>query len=105
MLLVGCVLVVAACGGGHPTAAPQPTPSPVPTLTLTPTPSPPATHPPRATRQPSPRPSPTRTHTTVPTVAHAIYAFPVRCSVSYGHSHHDYPATDIFAARGCPVVA
>jgi murein DD-endopeptidase MepM/ murein hydrolase activator NlpD len=25
--------------------------------------------------------------------------------VSYGHSHHDYPATDIFAARGCPVVA
>ena len=33
-------------------------------------------------------------------------AFPIRgCSVSYGRSHHDYPATDIFAARGCTVVA
>jgi murein DD-endopeptidase MepM/ murein hydrolase activator NlpD len=25
--------------------------------------------------------------------------------VSYGHSHHDYPATDVFAARGCRVVS
>ena len=25
--------------------------------------------------------------------------------MSYGRSHHDYPATDIFAARGCTVVA
>lgn len=34
------------------------------------------------------------------------YAFPVRgCSASYGHSHHDYPATDIFAAKGCAVVS
>ena len=34
------------------------------------------------------------------------YAFPVRgCSVSYGRSHHDYPATDIFAAKGCAVVS
>lgn len=39
-------------------------------------------------------------------VAARHYAFPVRgCSVSYGHSHHDYPATDIFAARGCRVVS
>jgi murein DD-endopeptidase MepM/ murein hydrolase activator NlpD len=27
------------------------------------------------------------------------------CRVGYGRSHHDYPATDIFAARGCAVVA
>jgi murein DD-endopeptidase MepM/ murein hydrolase activator NlpD len=27
------------------------------------------------------------------------------CQVSYGRSHHDYPATDIFAARGCAFVA
>jgi murein DD-endopeptidase MepM/ murein hydrolase activator NlpD len=27
------------------------------------------------------------------------------CSVSYGAAHHDYPATDIFAARGCRFVA
>jgi peptidoglycan LD-endopeptidase LytH len=34
------------------------------------------------------------------------YRFPVAgCRVSYGHTHHDYPATDIFAARGCAVVA
>lgn len=25
--------------------------------------------------------------------------------MSYGHSHHDYPATDLFAAKGCAVVA
>ena len=33
--------------------------------------------------------------------------FPVRCAskISYGHSHHDYPATDILAAVGCAVVA
>ncbi len=34
------------------------------------------------------------------------YRFPIKgCSVSYGHYHHDYPATDMFAARGCEVVA
>ncbi|MGB9376324.1 MAG: peptidoglycan DD-metalloendopeptidase family protein [Mycobacteriales bacterium] len=34
------------------------------------------------------------------------YVFPIQhCSVSYGRTHHDYPATDIFAARGCVVVA
>jgi murein DD-endopeptidase MepM/ murein hydrolase activator NlpD len=34
------------------------------------------------------------------------YAFPIRgCSVSYGRSHHDYPATDMFADRGCAIVA
>jgi peptidoglycan LD-endopeptidase LytH len=34
------------------------------------------------------------------------YRFPVAgCQVSYGRSHHDYPATDIFAARGCAFVA
>jgi murein DD-endopeptidase MepM/ murein hydrolase activator NlpD len=32
--------------------------------------------------------------------------FPIRaCSVTYGHSHHDYAATDIFAPRGCKVVS
>jgi peptidoglycan LD-endopeptidase LytH len=39
----------------------------------------------------------------------ARYVFPVQpvasCKVSYGHSHHDYPATDIFAKRGCRFVA
>jgi murein DD-endopeptidase MepM/ murein hydrolase activator NlpD len=34
------------------------------------------------------------------------YRFPIAgCKVNYGHVHHDYPATDIFAARGCLFVA
>jgi peptidoglycan LD-endopeptidase LytH len=31
--------------------------------------------------------------------------FPVASPASYGSTHHDYPATDIFAACGSPVVA
>ena len=33
------------------------------------------------------------------------YVFPIVGNVSYGPHHHDYPATDIFAAIGVPVVA
>jgi murein DD-endopeptidase MepM/ murein hydrolase activator NlpD len=33
------------------------------------------------------------------------YVFPLVGDVSYGPAHHDYPATDIFAAIGVPVVA
>jgi murein DD-endopeptidase MepM/ murein hydrolase activator NlpD len=34
------------------------------------------------------------------------YRFPVTgCRVDYGRSHHNYPATDIFAARGCAFVS
>jgi peptidoglycan LD-endopeptidase LytH len=34
------------------------------------------------------------------------YDFPVAgCSVTYAQGHHDYPAADIFAERGCRVVA
>ncbi len=40
------------------------------------------------------------------TAAPVRYRFPVAgCRVDYGRSHHDYPATDIFAARGCAFVA
>ncbi len=38
--------------------------------------------------------------------ASPIYAFPVSgCAVTYAHSHHDYPATDILAKTGCKFVA
>ena len=40
--------------------------------------------------------------------AHAtpLYAFPVAdCAVKYVRAHHDYPATDIQAKKGCAVVA
>lgn len=34
------------------------------------------------------------------------YRFPIRgCVASYAHTHHDYPATDIFAGQGCRFVA
>ncbi len=35
----------------------------------------------------------------------AGFAFPIRATVSYGNTHHDYPATDIFARCGSAVVA
>jgi murein DD-endopeptidase MepM/ murein hydrolase activator NlpD len=36
----------------------------------------------------------------------ARHRFPVAgCRVSYAHVHHDYPATDIMAARGCRFVS
>ena len=53
-------------------------------------------------------PATTAPATTKPAVrpAPVHYRFPVAgCRVSYGRSHHDYPATDIFAARGCGFVA
>ena len=40
------------------------------------------------------------------TTASGAYVFPIRgCKASYGRSHHDYPAADVFAARGCAVVS
>ena len=43
-------------------------------------------------------------------VSHATaapnYVFPVKdCAVKYVRAHHDYPATDILAKKGCAVVA
>jgi peptidoglycan LD-endopeptidase LytH len=35
-----------------------------------------------------------------------IYTFPVAgCTVNYGKYHHTYPATDLFAKKGCAFVA
>ena len=33
------------------------------------------------------------------------YVFPVVGATTYGAAHHDYPATDVFAPRGTPLVA
>jgi murein DD-endopeptidase MepM/ murein hydrolase activator NlpD len=44
--------------------------------------------------------------TTAAPAAPVRYRFPVAgCQARYGRSHHDYPAADIFAARGCAFVA
>jgi murein DD-endopeptidase MepM/ murein hydrolase activator NlpD len=65
-----------------------------------------------ATTRPAADPAPAttgdqagRTTTSAP-AAPVAYRFPVAgCRASYGRSHHDYPAADIFAARGCTFVA
>lgn len=89
-LAATALLLAAACGSGStPAASPAPSASPSPTHRLVVKPS----HPPSEL-------------VTRPPAIHAHYVFPIRgCSVSYGHSHHDYPATDMFAGKGCAVVA
>jgi murein DD-endopeptidase MepM/ murein hydrolase activator NlpD len=98
-------LLLAACGSGsHPAAVPTPAP------TATPTVSPTAAPTRSATPSPSPRiivrPSHPPSESTYKSTTLPRYVFPIRgCKVSYGHSHHDYPATDMFAAKGCAIVA
>ena len=42
----------------------------------------------------------------IPAQAAPIYIFPVAgCEVNYARAHHDYPATDILAKKGCAFVA
>ena len=44
--------------------------------------------------------------TTISAQAAPNYIFPVQgCKVTYAHSHHNYPATDILAPKGCKFVA
>ena len=41
-----------------------------------------------------------------PAVAAPMYVFPVAdCKVNYARAHHDYPATDILAKKGCKFVS
>jgi len=41
-----------------------------------------------------------------PSSAAPIYTFPVAgCTVTYSKYHHDYPASDIFAKKGCAFVS
>jgi len=59
--------------------------------------------PPAATQSPT---TPHNATPDTPAASAARYVFPVRnCQTSYAHVHHDYPATDIFATRGCAFVA
>jgi len=94
--LLGLVaLVASACaspGRASPPAAGQPQPTSAPATTLAASPAPTTT---------------TMTTTTTAGRAGTGYVFPVRPSseVSYGRTHHDYPATDIFAPCGSQVLA
>jgi murein DD-endopeptidase MepM/ murein hydrolase activator NlpD len=81
----------------RPTALPS-VRSPRPLVRAAKPPPPPAVRATPARPAPS-RPAPSRPATT-------RYVFPIAgCAASYGRSHHDYPATDIFAAAGCSVVS
>ncbi|MDQ1727703.1 MAG: peptidoglycan LD-endopeptidase LytH, partial [Frankiaceae bacterium] len=90
-----------AKASASPTATPSPSASPSTTKpSATPTPTHAAT--------PTPTPTPTKSATKPPAdpIVAGAYAFPVAgCTVSYGAYHHDYPATDILAPRGCHFVA
>ena len=93
------VLGAGACSGGGdpPAGGGQATPASSATTTA------PATSDPAAPTTADPA---ARTTTTARPAAPAGYRFPVAgCRARYGRSHHDYPAADMFANRGCAFVA
>jgi murein DD-endopeptidase MepM/ murein hydrolase activator NlpD len=69
-----------------------------------------ATAPPATTATPTTAPATSGPHGTATTTtrppAPVRYRFPVTgCRARYGTGHHDYPAADLFTARGCTFVA
>jgi murein DD-endopeptidase MepM/ murein hydrolase activator NlpD len=56
-------------------------------------------------RSPSPSAKPKATPTATASARSLTYVFPVIGRSTYGHSHHDYPATDIITACGNRFVA
>jgi murein DD-endopeptidase MepM/ murein hydrolase activator NlpD len=108
--LAACALplLLAACGNGTPRATPTtPAVTTPPATTALPTTAPPKTPSAAPTAMRRPTVEPTAATTTPPPAPRGTdHAFPIQgCAASYGHAHHDYPATDIFAARGCAFVA
>lgn len=95
-LLVALVAVAAGCSGGHARRAAASSSGGGGTSASATT-----------AATPSTTSAATTGSTTPPTTASAAhYAFPVQgCASSYGHVHHDYPATDIFTSKGCRFVA
>ncbi|HEV8651173.1 MAG TPA: M23 family metallopeptidase [Actinomycetes bacterium] len=104
--LAVALLLVTALGTGCSASRPAPAATAPATTGAPAGTAPPATQPPTTTAAPATAPPATRAPATTAAPAPAGYVFPVRgCAVSYGHSHHDYPATDIFTRRGCLFVA
>jgi peptidoglycan LD-endopeptidase LytH len=87
------IMVAGGCSGaGDPPAAGATTTAPA------------ATEPATTTAPPASEPAEPTTTTRAP--AAVRYRFPVAgCQASYGGSHHDYPAADMFTERGCAFVA
>ncbi|WP_212832064.1 M23 family metallopeptidase [Catellatospora sp. TT07R-123] len=88
LLVTGAVALatLAACG-----TAPAAAPAFVPATSAAASPAPSAA--------PSPSLSPS------PSGYQGKYVYPVLGNTSYGHTHHDYPATDVMAKCGAQVVA
>jgi peptidoglycan LD-endopeptidase LytH len=94
--LLSLALAVAGCSGDPPQGEGAGTAA----TTATTTPATPA--PTTATTEQSQAATTTSTRAAAP----LRYRFPVAgCRVQYGNSHHDYPAADMFTARGCAFVA
>ncbi len=122
---VSAVAVAAAVAGGayaahslrDPGSADAPTTAPPsassttasngPSRTGSPTES--AATPPSAGRHAASRPAASTPAPASPSASASVpadYTFPIAdCPVTYGATHHDYPAADMFAARGCLFVA
>jgi murein DD-endopeptidase MepM/ murein hydrolase activator NlpD len=90
------VAVLSACSRTHPAARSPASPSP----SAAPSASPSASPVPTPSASTVPRPTPSRPPAATPRTVR--YAFPISPSSAarFGHSHHDYPATDIFAPCG-----
>jgi len=96
------VLVAGGCsGGGDPAPVGGAGPGPSTSAAATSTAAPATTS--AATSRAAPTTGDPATTTANATVRHR---FPVAgCRASYGGSHHDYPAADLFTERGCVFVA
>jgi peptidoglycan LD-endopeptidase LytH len=87
------VLVAGGCSGAGDRPAAGGATAP-PATTATPTTAPATSGPPGTATTTTRPPAPVR------------YRFPVTgCRTRYGTGHHDYPAADLFTARGCTFVA
>lgn len=109
MIVLVSAALVAGCAKQAPEeAAPQwegtGSVTPAPT-TAAPTTAAPTTSP-TPSSSPTPKPSPSKSTSTPTTTGKWKYVFPVSASnVAYHPTHSAYPATDIFADCGKPVVA
>jgi murein DD-endopeptidase MepM/ murein hydrolase activator NlpD len=86
-VLIGSAILVSSCSGSNSGSAVPPA-GPVTTATT-----------PALTRNSPPTPSPVVRSKPVG------FAFPIAAKARFGPTHHDYPATDIFARCGSTVVA
>jgi peptidoglycan LD-endopeptidase LytH len=99
-VLVAAALAAGGCSGGDGAGGAAAGPASTATTAAA---RPDATAPPGRSAATS---APSTTATTAARPAPVDYRFPVAgCRAEYGRAHHDYPAADMFAPRGCAFVA